>query len=148
MTTNDDLDPRIVALLRDVPLSSSNVRDAHITQALAELHGSSRRSVPTWLSVAAASLALVAGGALVGRITANDAASPSLAAPVSTLVTQIPVKSGLPTACKPAAQKFTVVGRTEVRNQTRIIFSTANGIEVFVESSCELVAVYPHPPSP
>jgi hypothetical protein len=147
MSTNDDLDPRIVALLRDVPLSSSEVRDAHITSALAEIQVGSARKKPLWLGIAAASVVLLAGGAIAGRITANNPVGPSLAADVPSTTVTTPIKSSLPTACAPAKKDFTFVGRAMVKDQARVIFSTAAGLEVYVEKSCELVAVYPHPPS-
>lgn len=147
MSTNDDLDPRIVALLRDVPLSSSEVRDAHITSALAELQVGSARKKPLWLGIAAASVVLLAGGAIAGRITANNPVGPSLAADISSTTVTIPLKSSLATTCAPTKKDFTFVGRAMVKDQARVIFSTAAGLEVYVEQSCELVAVYPHPPS-
>jgi hypothetical protein len=148
MTTNDDLDPRIVALLRDVPLSSSEVRDAHITGALASIQTTSRRAIPLWLSVAAATVVLVAGGAIAGRISVDNPVTPTFASEIPGTTVTTPIKSSLPTTCVPTKKEFIFVGRTEVKGQARVIFSTSSGIEVWVESSCELVAVYPHPPSP
>jgi hypothetical protein len=148
MSTHDDLDPRIVNLLRDVPLSSSDVRDAHITQALAEIQVGTPRKRPFWLGIAAASVVLLAGGAVAGRISANNPVGPSLAADISSTTVGTPIKSVLPTTCAPTKKDFTFVGRTTVKSQDRVIFSTASGLEVYVEKSCELVAVYPHPPSP
>lgn len=147
MSTNDDLDPRIAALLRDVPLSSSEVRDAHITSALAEMKVGSARKRPLWLGVAAASVVLLAGGAIAGRITADNPVGPSLAADISNTTVTTPIKSALPTTCAPTKKAFTFVGRAMVKDQARVIFSTTAGLEVYVEKSCELVAVYPHPPS-
>jgi hypothetical protein len=147
MSTNDDLDPRIAALLRDVPLSSSEVRDTHITSALAEIQAKSARKRPLWLGIAAASVVLLAGGAVAGRITANNPVGPSLAANIPNTTVTIPIKSSLATTCAPTKKDFTFVGRAMVKDQARVIFSTAAGLEVYVEKSCELVAVYPHPPS-
>ena len=147
MSTNDDLDPRIAALLRDVPLNSSEVRDAHITSALAEIQVGTVRKRPLWLGIAAASVVLLAGGAIAGRITADNPVGPSLAADIPNATITTPIKSSLPTTCAPTKKVFTFVGRAMVKDQARVIFSTAAGLEVYVEKSCELVAVYPHPPS-
>jgi hypothetical protein len=79
MNEENELDPRIEALLRDVPPADSSMKDSHIAAALSELttpaHSGGRLR---FLSAAAAVLILVAGGITVFK-NSNDT-PPAIAA--------------------------------------------------------------------
>lgn len=71
---NDELDPRFLAALRDVPAVDDAVREAHIAAAVDAVVAARRgrtqvRSV--WL-VAAAAVLLLAGGVVLGRVSASE----------------------------------------------------------------------------
>ena len=91
MSDENELDPRIEALLRDVPPADSSMKESHIAAALGEMttpaHSSGRLR---FLSAAAAVLILVAGGITVSK-NSNDT-PPAIAADTST--TSVPKASG------------------------------------------------------
>lgn len=95
---DDELDPRLVAALRDVPSAADGVRDAHIANAVAVADGSATfvyRRFPNrrgWLSSAAAAVVLLAVGTAVGRSTVDR--SPTEPAP-GTPTTTMPPKTGV-----------------------------------------------------
>lgn len=65
-----DLDPAIVAALRDVPPADAGIRELHLATALAEVNGTAVRNgsrrATRWLSVAAAALVLLGVGFITG----------------------------------------------------------------------------------
>ena len=94
---NEELDPRIVAAMRDIPPAGDDVREVHIATALGAAGGSStvghartdRRG--RWLSAAAAAVVLLAVGTAFGRSTVRP--SPTEPAPGAPTTT-VPPKTG------------------------------------------------------
>lgn len=64
--TRDDLDPRLVSLLRDVPPADDAVRDRHVSLAVAAMPPASSRSAARRLAVAAAGLVVLGAGFALG----------------------------------------------------------------------------------
>jgi hypothetical protein len=79
MSDENELDPRIEALLRDVPPADSSMKESHIAAALGEMTTPAQSGGRLrFLSVAAAVLILVAGGIAVSK-NSNDT-PPAIAA--------------------------------------------------------------------
>mgnify|MGYP006963606371 CR=1 FL=1 len=90
MSDENELDPRIEALLRDVPPADSSMKDSHIAAALGEMTTPAQSGGRLrFLSAAAAVLILVAGGITVSK-NSNDT-PPAIAADTST--TSVPKAS-------------------------------------------------------
>lgn len=93
----EDLDPRIVAALRNVESVDDNTRETHIAAALSELdrnmtsRNMTSRARWRWLSSAAAALVLLAVGTAVGRASVHR--SPTEPSPGVTSST-VPPKTG------------------------------------------------------
>ena len=64
--TSDELDPRLVSLLRNVPPIDDEVRDRHVALAIAEMPHESSRSAPRRVAVAAAGLLILGAGFTLG----------------------------------------------------------------------------------
>lgn len=105
--TNDEesvLDDLIESAIRDVPPADPDVRERHITVALAELSGQvprpSRFTAGRWAVAAAAAIVMVGAGFSLGRTTSNPATGlageSGTSVPDSSLPAQTPVKGNAP----------------------------------------------------
>lgn len=100
MTHDDqDLDPAIIAALRDVPPADAATRESHLAGALAEIratgHGTTARRPTQWIAYAAASIVLLALGFAVGTSTrGSDNVAAGVDASETTNTTMI-VKGGV-----------------------------------------------------
>ena len=137
MSDDQQLDPRIVAALRDLPAASNAVRDAHIAEALAYVSPSIARTSPRrWLAVAAA-LAVFAGGAAIGRGTKTSgteiAASPG---------SSNPIKNVSPGAACPTSTDSVKVGQYFLGNEQREVWASNGDLFVYVSSTCKKMATF------
>ena len=66
----------VIEALRSVPQATDEIREAHIFAALNAFSTTASRRPPQWLSIAAASVVLVAGGAIAGRALSGGSPSP------------------------------------------------------------------------
>lgn len=91
MSDDNELNPEIEALLRDVPIADPSLREQHIAAALAEMKtpvASTGRL--RFLAAAAAVVVLIGGGITVAKNSGNT--PPAIAA--DTTVTSVPKASG------------------------------------------------------
>jgi hypothetical protein len=83
MSDENELDPRIEVLLRDVPPADSSIKESHIAAALGEITTpAASKGRLRFFSAAAAVVVLAAGGIAISR-SSNDA-PPAIAADTST----------------------------------------------------------------
>lgn len=136
MSDNEQLDPRIVAALRDLPAASNEVRDAHIAEALAHVSPSiSRQSPRRWLAVAAA-LAVFAGGAAIGRSTKTSGTEVA-ASPGSTN----PIKNVAPdSACRTSADSKKVGQYFPTDDNEREVWASNGNLFVYESDTCKELA--------
>lgn len=137
MSDDEQLDPRIVAALRDLPAASNEIRDAHIAEALAYVSPSvARRSPRRWLAVAAA-LAVFAGGAAVGRGTRSSGtevtASPGSSNPIKNVTPDL--------LCRTYADSG-MVGQYFLGNEQREVWASNGELFVYVSSTCKELATF------
>jgi hypothetical protein len=97
VSDDEQLDPRIVAALRDLPAASNEIRDAHIAEALSHIspsvsQRSAQRSPRRWLAVAAALAVLVGGNALYASLSPS---TDSTVSPRNSTVTTVPIKGSV-----------------------------------------------------
>ena len=137
MSDDEQLDPRIVAALRDLPAASNEIRDAHIAEALAYVSPSiARRSSRRWLAVAAA-LAVFAGGAAIGRGTRTSGtevtASPGSSNPIKNVTPDL--------LCRTYADSG-MVGQYFLGNEQREVWASNGELFVYVSSTCKELATF------
>lgn len=153
---NDDLDPRLAAALRDVAPADDDVRDLHITAALAEFQARSVRPITRYFGVAAAMILLL-GGVAVFRAGQNTRNSGVAAA--ENLVTSVPAKSGidsstatdnaaLPVACTSTIENSQVVGEYGPGTARLAVNLNSESMEVFNPRTCASVTVFELPTLP
>lgn len=143
---DDELDPEVLAALRNVAPASDSLRDQHIAAALGEISTTSSRSRVKWLSAAAAVIVLIVGGnALYAALSpSND--TPSVAAsPNNSVATSVPVKGS---ACVASLAGYTIVGTYSTAGSVREVWSSAQNLVVIDPSSCAVIASYPLPAQP
>ena len=117
---HDDLDPRIVAALRDVPPAGDDLREAHLSAALAVLDRRGRGVAMRLASFAAAGLVLLGAGFVAGRADDDDTIATAGGSPGTD--TEAAVKGSsdaLGDAC--ASPGRTVLGEFTDRERVRII---------------------------
>ena len=137
MSDDEQLDPRIVAALRDLSPASNEIRDAHIAEALSHISPSvSQRSPRRWLAVAAA-LAVFAGGAAIGRGTRTSgtevAASPGSSNPIKNVTPD--------SQCRTSADSGKV-GQYFLGNEQREVWASNGLLFVYVSSTCKELATF------
>lgn len=139
------LDPRIVAALRAVTPADATTREQHIAAALDEVRdwsnfGGERRMAGTsgprwWMSVAAVSVALLAGGAFIGRASVeNTPVAMRNNAPTTSVV-----KGDTTTPCAEQLGTATYVGTFTVAGQERIIAADDVNVYFYLASDCSLI---------
>lgn len=150
------LDPRIVAALRSVTPADATTREAHINAALDEVRDWSATSTGRfssgtlasgtsgprwWMSVAAVSVALLAGGAFIGRASVeSDPSALRNSAPTTTVV-----KATAPTPCAEELGTATFVGTFTVAGQERIIAADDVNVYFYLASDCSLIGSIAQP---
>jgi hypothetical protein len=143
---DDELDPEVLAALRNVAPASDAVRNQHIAAALAESSPVSSRSRIKWLSAAAAVIVLIVGGnALYAALSPSSDTPTVAAAPNISVTTSVPVKGS---ACGAGLADYTIVGTYSSAGSVREVWSSARDLVVVDQSSCAVIASYPLPTGP
>jgi hypothetical protein len=138
---DDDLDPEIVAALRDIAPASDALRNQHITAALGEISTTSSHSRIKWLGAAAAVIVLLVGGnALYASL------SPSTDSNVTprngVVTTTVPVKGSV---CGAELADYTFVGTYSSADSVREVWSSAQNLVVVDQTSCAQLGTFTHP---
>ena len=138
---DDELDPEVMAALRDIAPASGALRDKHIAAALAEISAAGARSHTKWLSAAAAVLVLLVGGnALYASLSPS---TDSNVTPRNGIVTTtVPVKGSV---CGAGLTDYTIVGTYSSAGSVREVWSSARDLVVVDQSSCAALGTFTHP---
>ena len=137
---DDELDPKVLAALRNVAPATDSLRDKHIAAALAEISAAGARSRTKWLSAAAAVLVLLVGGnALYASLSPS---TDSNVTPRNGGVTTMPVKGS---TCGASLADYTIVGTYSSAGSVREVWSSAQNLVVVDQSSCAALGTFTHP---
>ena len=140
---DDELDPEILAALRDVAPASDSLRNQHIAAALAESSSVSSRSRVKWLSAAAAVIVLLVGGnALYAALSPSGETPTVAAARNNSVATSVPVKGS---ACGTSLNGYTFVGAYSAADSVREVWSSAQDLVVVDQTSCAQLGAFTHP---
>jgi hypothetical protein len=142
---DDELDPEVLAALRNVAPASDAVRNQHIAAALAESSPVSSRSRVKWLSAAAAVIALIVGGNALYAALSPSSDTPTVAAAPHNSITTVPVKGS---ACVADLTGYTIVGTFSSVGSVREVWSSKQDLVVVDQTSCAVIARYPLPTGP
>ena len=137
---DDDLDPRILAALRDIAPASDSLRDQHIAAALGEITVSRKTPRSAWLSAAAAVVVLLAGATAILRLGATS--TDSSVTPHNGAITTVPVKGS---TCGADLIDYTIVGTYSSAGSMREVWSSAHDLVVVDQSSCDVLDTITHP---
>jgi hypothetical protein len=141
---DDDLDPEVLAALRDVAPASDSLRNQHIAAALGEISTTSSRSRIKWLSAAAAVIVLLVGGNVL-----YASLSPSTDSNVTprngVVTTTVPVKGSV---CGANLADYTFVGTYSSAGAMREVWSSKQDLIIVNPSTCAVIASYPLPAQP
>jgi len=137
---DDELDPEIVAALRNVAPASDALRDKHIAAALAEISAAGARSRTKWLSAAAAVLVLLVGGnALYASLSPS---TDSTVSPRNSAVTTVPTKGSV---CDAGLAGYTIVGTYSSVGSVREVWTSKQNLVVVDQTSCAQLGTITHP---
>jgi hypothetical protein len=137
---DDELEPEVVAALRDVAPASEALRNQHIAAALADSAPASSRSRVKWLGAAAAVIVLLVGGnALYASLSPS---TDSNVTPRDGGVTTVPVKGSV---CAANLTDYTIVGTYLSADSVREVWSSAQNLVVVDPSSCVVLGTFAHP---
>ena len=144
MSDDEQLDPRIVAALRDLPAASNEIRDAHIAEALSHIspsvsQRSAQRSPRRWLAVAAALAVLVGGNALYASLSPS---TDSTVSPRNSAVTTVPTKGSV---CDAGLAGYTIVGTYSSVGSVREVWTSKQNLVVVDQTSCAQLGTITHP---
>ena len=144
MSDDEQLDPRIVAALRDLPAASNQIRDAHIAEALSHIspsvsQPSAQRSPRRWLAVAAALAVLVGGNALYASLSPSTGSTVS---PRNDAVTTVPTKGSV---CDAGLAGYTIVGTYSFAGSVREVWTSKQNLVVVDQTSCAELGIITHP---
>ena len=140
---DDDLDPEVVAALRDIAPASDALRNQHIAAALAESSPASSRSRVKWLGAAAAVIVLLVGGnALYAALSPS---TDSNVTPRNGGVTTVPIKGYV---CGANLADYTIVGTYSSAGSVREVWSSKQDLVIVNPSTCAVIARYPLPVQP
>ena len=144
MSDDEQLDPRIVAALRDLPAASNEIRDAHIAEALSHIspsvsQRSAQRSPRRWLAVAAALAVLVGGNALYASLSPS---TDSTVSPRNSAVTTVPTKGSV---CDAGLAGYTIVGTYSFAGSVREVWTSKQNLVVVDQTSCTQLGTITHP---
>ena len=136
---DDELDPEVLAALRDVAPVSDSLREQHIASALAEMSPAEARSRFTRLSAAAAVVVLLVGATAIVRLGATS--TDSDVAPRNSLITTVPPKGS---KCVELAD-YTFVGTYSLADSVREVWSSKQDLVVVDQTSCTQLGTFTHP---
>jgi hypothetical protein len=137
---DDELEPEVVAALRDVAPASEALRNQHIAAALAESAPASSRSLVKWLGAAAAVIVLLVGGnALYASLSPS---TDSNVTPQPGTSTTVPVKGS---ACGASLTGYAIVGTYSSEGSVREVWSSKQDLVVADQTSCELLGTFTDP---
>ena len=140
---DDDLDPEVVAALRDIAPASDSLRNQHIAAALGEISTTSSRPRIKWLGAAAAVIVLLVGGnALYASLSPS---TDSNVTPRNGGVTTVPVKGSV---CGVSLTGYTIVGTYSSAGAVREVWSSKQDLVIVNPSTCAVIARYPLPAQP
>jgi hypothetical protein len=144
VSDDEQLDPRIVAALRDLPAASNEIRDAHIAEALSHIspsvsQRSAQRSPRRWLAVAAALAVLVGGNALYASLSPSTGSTVS---PRNDAVTTVPTKGSV---CDAGLAGYTIVGTYSFAGSVREVWTSKQNLVVVDQTSCAQLGTVTHP---
>jgi cation transporter-like permease len=138
---DDELDPEVLAALRDVAPASDSLRNQHIAAALAESSPVSSRSRVKWLSAAAAVIVLIVGGNALYAALSPSSDTPTVAAAPNNSVTTVPVKGS---ACGAELADYTFVGTYSTVGSVREVWSSTQNLVVVDPTSCAVLGTFTH----
>ena len=139
---DDELDPEVLAALRDVAPASDSLRNQHIAAALAESSPVSSRSRVKWLSAAAAVIVLIVGGNALYAALSPSSDTPTVAAAPNNSVTTVPVKGS---ACGAELADYTFVGVYSSAGSVQEVWSSKQNLVVVDQTSCAQLGTITHP---
>jgi hypothetical protein len=137
---DDELDPEVLAALRDIAPASDALRDKHIASALAEISPVEARSRFTRLSAAAAVVVLLVGATAIIRLSATSTDSNVTTRNVA--ITTIPVKGSV---CGASLTGYTFVGTYSSAGSVQEVWSSAQNLVVVDQTSCAQLGTFTHP---
>ena len=138
---DDELDPEVLAALRNVTPASDAVRNQHIAAALAESSAVTSRSRVKWLSAAAAIIVLIVGGNALYAALSPSSDTPTVAAAPNNSVTTVPVKGS---ACGAELADYTFVGTYSTAGSVREVWSSTQNLVVVDPTSCAVLGTFTH----
>ena len=137
---DDDLDPEVVAALRDIAPASDSLRNQHIAAALGEISPAASRSRVKWLGAAAAVIVLlVSGNALYASLSPS---TDSNVTPQTGAVTTVPVKGS---TCGASLTGYIIVGTYSSDGSVREVWSSKQDLVVVDQTSCAQLGTFAHP---
>jgi hypothetical protein len=139
---DDELDPEVLAALRNVAPASDAVRDQHIAAALAESSPASSHSRVKWVRAAAAVIVLLIGGNALYAALSPAGETPTVAAAPNNSVTTVPVKGSL---CGADLTDYTIVGTYSSAGSVREVWSSKQDLTVVHQTSCTQLDTFTHP---
>ena len=140
---DDELDPEVLAALRNVAPASDAVRNQHIAAALAESSPVSSRSRVKWLSAAAAVIVLLVGGNALYAALSPSGDTPTIAAARNNSVaTSVPVNGSV---CGADLTGYTIVGTYSSADSVREVWSSKQDLVVVDQTSCAQLGAFTHP---
>ena len=138
---DDELDPEVLAALRNIAPASDALRDQHIANALGEISPAGARSRIKWLGAAAAIVVLLVGGnALYASLSSST--DSSVTPKTDVVTTSMPVKGS---ACGASLAGYTIVGTYSSAGAVREVWSSAQNLVVVDQSSCAALGTFTHP---
>ena len=138
---DDELDPEVLAALRNIAPASDALRDQHIANALGEISPAGARSRIKWLGAAAAIVVfLVGGNALYASLSSST--DSSVTPKTDVVTTSMPVKGS---ACGADLTGYTIVGTYSSAGSVREVWSSAQNLVVVDQSSCAALGTFTHP---
>ena len=138
---DDELDPEVLAALRNVAPASDALRDQHIAAALGKISPAGARSRIKWLGAAAAIVVfLVGGNALYASLSSST--DSSVTPKTDVVSTSMPVKGS---ACGADLTGYTIVGTYSSAGSVREVWSSAQNLVVVDQSSCAALGTFTHP---
>jgi hypothetical protein len=137
---DDELDPEVLAALRDVAPASEALRNQHNAAALADSAPASSRSRIKWLSAAAAVIILLVGGnALYAALSPS---TDSNVTPGNGGVTTVPTKGSV---CGANLTGYIIVGTYSAAGSVREVWSSKQDLVVADQTSCAQLGTFTHP---
>ena len=140
---DDELDPEILAALRDVAPASDSLRNQHIAAALAESSPASSHFRVKWVSAAAAVIVLLIGGNALYAALSPSGETPTVAAARNNSVpTTVPVKGSV---CGADLTGYTIVGTYSSAGSVREVWSSKQDLVVADQTSCAQLGTFTQP---